>query len=230
MAVVGVERRSVRVVVVDDGQADLALERSPDVEPAPCDVPEVGGALRRDHALSRRRAGRVQPDRTHRPPVDAGLLEDVVEAPRPWRVRRRSGPSRTALGVSTRVSTRNLPVLSSTVALFVVPPLSRPTTTHGASACMSASLGRPDPRSRRNPVRPGRRDPSRRAGRGGGRHPVARDAHARGRAVVGLVVLPHQVDGVGRQSQAVVTVRQSAAGARGPVPPGWRRRGRTSRP
>ena len=39
----------------------------------------------------------------------------------------RSGPSRTRLGRSSMCSTRNWPDGSSTVALFMVPPLSRPT-------------------------------------------------------------------------------------------------------
>src|SRR2546423_109412 len=40
-----------------------------------------------------------------------------------------SGPSSTRLGVSTMRSTRNRPDASRTVALLLVPPLSRPTTT-----------------------------------------------------------------------------------------------------
>ena len=43
-----------------------------------------------------------------------------------------SGPSCTRLGVSVRLLTRKLPALSSTVALFLVPPLSSPTTTQGS--------------------------------------------------------------------------------------------------
>src|SRR5262245_42233732 len=52
-----------------------------------------------------------------------------------------SGPSSTRLGVSMRRSTRNRPDPSSTVALFVVPPLSIPTTT-----CRTdLSMGSPSP-------------------------------------------------------------------------------------
>ena len=43
----------------------------------------------------------------------------------------RSGPSRTRLGRSSMCSTRNWPDGSSTVALFMVPPLSRPTMNDG---------------------------------------------------------------------------------------------------
>ena len=42
-----------------------------------------------------------------------------------------SGPSRTRLGRSSMCSTRNWPEGSSTVALFMVPPLSRPTMNDG---------------------------------------------------------------------------------------------------
>src|SRR5690349_188791 len=45
-----------------------------------------------------------------------------------------AGPSSTRLGTSTMRSTRNWPAESSTVALFAVPPLSRPTTTHSSEA------------------------------------------------------------------------------------------------
>ena len=151
VAVVGVERGGVGVVVVDDRQADLVLERAADVEPVPVDVPEVRGAARGDDTLRRRRPGVSRPTARTRC-GEAGLVEDVVEGLGDARTAT-LGPSRTGLGVSTRVSTRNRPVLSRTVALFVVPPLSRPTTTHGAEAVMSASLGCLDPRSRRNPAR-----------------------------------------------------------------------------
>src|SRR6266508_1236648 len=46
-----------------------------------------------------------------------------------------SGPSRTRLRVSTRLSTRKLPAESRTVALLLVPPLSRPTTTSSRIDC-----------------------------------------------------------------------------------------------
>src|SRR5262249_62243916 len=54
-----------------------------------------------------------------------------------------SGPSRTRLGDSTRHWTRKLPPASSTVALLLVPPLSRPTTTGIRIDC--PPLGTPSP-------------------------------------------------------------------------------------
>src|SRR4029453_17605441 len=53
-----------------------------------------------------------------------------------------SGPSCTQLGVSTSRSTRNRPEGSRTVALLLVPPLSRPTTTHEAGRPIVPSRSR----------------------------------------------------------------------------------------
>src|SRR5512132_4027619 len=53
-----------------------------------------------------------------------------------------SGPSCTELGVSTSRSTRNFPEASRTVALLLVPPLSRPTTTHESGLPIVASRPR----------------------------------------------------------------------------------------
>src|SRR5438105_4782246 len=52
-----------------------------------------------------------------------------------------AGPSRTRLGVSTRRSTRQPLAGSMTVALFLVPPLSRPTTTQSWLAMRDSTLG-----------------------------------------------------------------------------------------
>src|SRR5262245_53073532 len=73
-----------------------------------------------------------------------------------------SGPSLTRLGVSTIPSTRNSPDASRTVALFIVPPLSRPTTTQRSTVPPGSKTGYLRPASyvsgqrvRQGQVRPG---------------------------------------------------------------------------
>src|SRR6266545_853758 len=66
-----------------------------------------------------------------------------------------AGPSSTRLGVSTMRSTRNRPEASSTVALLLVPPLSRPTTTRPSVVPMCAALAFASPAAARAPPAPG---------------------------------------------------------------------------
>src|SRR5580658_5652470 len=75
---VGVQRARVPEVVVDDGQTDAFGQRAADIEAAPAGIPEVRGALGRDHAVRAGRTGRVQadgPDAAHR---HAGQLEYLL--------------------------------------------------------------------------------------------------------------------------------------------------------
>ena len=77
--VVRVQRRGVRVVVVDDRQAEPGLQGAADVEPAPGRIGEVHRAPRRDHPVGAGRAGGVQAHRLHRRPGHPGQAEDAGE-------------------------------------------------------------------------------------------------------------------------------------------------------
>ncbi len=77
--VMGVQRRRVAVVAVDDRQLEPRFERTADVEPAPGRHREVGRALRGDDAVGARRARRVQPDPPHGGDRNPGEREDAVE-------------------------------------------------------------------------------------------------------------------------------------------------------
>ena len=127
--VVGVERRGVAVVVVDDGQPEPRLQGAAEIEAAPARVGEVRRALRRDDAVGagRARACRAPPRARARAasPCAAGCRR----RPAARASTAISGPSVTRLGVSTMPSTREPLAGSRTVALFLLPPLSRPTTT-----------------------------------------------------------------------------------------------------
>ena len=79
--VMGVQRRDVRVVVVDHGQGEPGLEGGADVEAAPGRIDEVHRAPRRDDPVGAGRPGRVQAHRPHRVARDPGQAEHVRERP-----------------------------------------------------------------------------------------------------------------------------------------------------
>src|SRR5579884_1236866 len=109
-----------------------------------------------------------------RPTAATEARENAVMASTPssnWErvLRAASGPSKTRLGLSTMSLIRKVPSVANTVALTLVPPTSRPTTTAGSgpplmSTCLSCSVsvlravGRDDAQSERVPQLYGRAD------------------------------------------------------------------------
>ncbi len=75
----GVQRRRVRVVVVDHGQREPGLEGTADVEAAPGRIDEVHRAPRRDHPGRAGRPRRVQTHRPHRFARRPGQAEHARE-------------------------------------------------------------------------------------------------------------------------------------------------------
>ena len=130
------------------------LQGAAEVEAAPALVGEIGGPHRGDHALGAGRAGSVEADRAHalagRPRAPQDVLEGQASASTAI-----SGPSVTRLGVSTMPSTRQPLAGSRTVALFLLPPLSRPTTTQ--APCVYVHRGGVTPVVVRPLRMPGRR-------------------------------------------------------------------------
>ena len=119
----GVEGRGVAVVVVDDGDPEATLQHGAELEPVPRRLGEVRAPLEEITPSAARGARRPKADGANRLPGTPVRPSTWSRAPMRALIAA-SGPSRTRLGLSTNLSTKNRPEPSSTVALLHVPPLS----------------------------------------------------------------------------------------------------------
>jgi hypothetical protein len=79
VGVMGIQRRDVRVIVVDHGQGEPGLQGGADVEAAPGRIDEIHRAPRRDDPIRAGRPRRVQAHRPDRVTRDPGQAEHVRE-------------------------------------------------------------------------------------------------------------------------------------------------------